>query len=722
MIGYTIIGSAPVGAPGSTGFTGDVAEADLYSTAFTSDELTVDLGVSLIDTVLAFDEFSYPGSNTQDVTDTAFALRSAEEAIVRTASLTETAKWSETLTPSSESFPTETAHATETTTQSFVFTIDDTVGEASSEILPDTNLDITESATASESHSAAVVGLMTDSSTATSSAFRLTEHDEVSDASVTEAPQAFDDLVVEELVAADNLVLPQPFALLESQAEADEDFGFAEFIYPPNQVTTLPWGAPSTSKTWVYDPDFGLFNGSMSSSSEAGKVLDLGPVASDQMVSFWYYQARSETLGYYISGVSTKVTLLTPVHEWSKVSLFLPVGKILQLATTAARAVYVCEVVNDDPDVDVSHARASEETVTSVIAVGIGDAVATEEVTGLGTALNTDVVVVDAETMTGALANGTITSGAVAVGEGFIVRAESVEDIASGSEETETTILSAMVAEVATAQSVLTPSAAGLRTVVEAGAASEIAQVDASTVMLSQGAAFEETEADTDASVVEVVAVFNDLAPTTVTAATIADASAAEDDMLTDVVSNIIVDSVANGVEFLISPNPSQTAWVMNSETGAVSWYSNWGFTHIVTAASGKVYGITPDGLYLLGGNTDAGAPINAHAEFDRTDFGGFDRTGAVTPDEQKKRLLGVSLGYRGTGELEMTVESFGASPGTYTYPVKARADTEHHNGRVVPGKGMISRFWKLKLGNKAGSNFEVVSMSADVSSSQRKV
>ena len=182
-----------------------------------------------------------------------------------------------------------------------------------------------------------------------------------------------------------------------------------------------------------------------------------------------------------------------------------------------------------------------------------------------------------------------------------------------------------------------------------------------------------------------------------------------------------LLQDTAVASEQLFMKTPGLVAWVMNTDTGAVSWYDNWAFTSIAVVG-GKVFAAGPDGLHVLGGELDGAETIDARMQFGYAEFGGYDRDGMPKPNEQKKRLGGLWFGYHAGGELQATVETYGQGYGPHTYAMAARAADQPRNNRIVPGKGLNARYWRIAVANTAGCDFEVHSIAAEVAASNRRI
>ena len=201
--------------------------------------------------------------------------------------------------------------------------------------------------------------------------------------------------------------------------------------------------------------------------------------------------------------------------------------------------------------------------------------------------------------------------------------------------------------------------------------------------------------------------------------ADLTDLALAEELPSTFVTARVLADDVATAGDQTIYVRDDLIAWVMNTETGAVMWYSNWGFTDM-TVANGRVLAVGPEGLAVLGGDTDDGVKIPAKLRYGYTDFGGFDREGSPQPSEPKKRVDNFMVGYTAGGVLNFTAKVQGYS--TYRYTMASRVATDPRNNRIIPGKGLVGRYWQIGIENTRGAAFEVSSISADVAESNRRI
>jgi hypothetical protein len=137
--------------------------------------------------------------------------------------------------------------------------------------------------------------------------------------------------------------------------------------------------------------------------------------------------------------------------------------------------------------------------------------------------------------------------------------------------------------------------------------------------------------------------------------------------------------------------------WVVNRETGASSQYEQYGFNSFFQRGD-KYYGVAADGIYLLEGNTDAGAAIDALIEVGRTNLG----------YTSEKRVSGVYLGVGSDNVLYLKVD---VDTQTYVYPMRTYGEAVR-NRAVEVGWGVRGDYWDFTLVNPAGADFNLASIS----------
>jgi len=174
------------------------------------------------------------------------------------------------------------------------------------------------------------------------------------------------------------------------------------------------------------------------------------------------------------------------------------------------------------------------------------------------------------------------------------------------------------------------------------------------------------------------------------------------------VFNEIISDSIVV-YDAVYSLNPAAVAWVVNTETGAPSYYLNYQFNAIVEYR-GLLIAASPEGFYLLEGDDDAGSDINAELATGMEDF----------DIKNLKRIDALYLGYTG-GELELDVETQRAG-NKYTYTLEPRDADAPRNNRIKLGKGLKDRYWRFTLRNCLGSDFSIDDMEANVIPTNRRL
>ena len=182
-----------------------------------------------------------------------------------------------------------------------------------------------------------------------------------------------------------------------------------------------------------------------------------------------------------------------------------------------------------------------------------------------------------------------------------------------------------------------------------------------------------------------------------------------------------VLEGEAVAEDELLFKQPGLIAWVFNPDTGAVSWYDNWHFTAMAQVGD-KVFAAGPQGLVVLGGDRDGADTIDADVQWGFTEFGGHDKHGRPINDESRKRVTSAVFGYHADAPLQMSVETYGQGLGTYYYRMPPKSARQPTNNRVLVGRGLSSRYWRLGVQNVGGGDFEVHSVGVDVVPSTRRV
>lgn len=147
-------------------------------------------------------------------------------------------------------------------------------------------------------------------------------------------------------------------------------------------------------------------------------------------------------------------------------------------------------------------------------------------------------------------------------------------------------------------------------------------------------------------------------------------------------------------------------AWVVNTRSGASTRYDQYGFNSFATVR-GKQYGMATDGLYLLEGDSDAGAPIKSGVHLGMHDFG----------TQQEKGIRAVYAGVSSTGCLFMKIDD-----GCKEYAYRAtRNEQRMRIQRFDPGQGLSSNYFSFELVSDADA-FELDNVKFDIIASQRRI
>ena len=155
----------------------------------------------------------------------------------------------------------------------------------------------------------------------------------------------------------------------------------------------------------------------------------------------------------------------------------------------------------------------------------------------------------------------------------------------------------------------------------------------------------------------------------------------------------IMLPPIVQGVS--VSVANSFLAWVLNTENGRVSNYTEFPFIALGQIGDTPA-GAAADGIYLLEGSDDAGQPIDAVMRFGMADFGGNDLI----------RINDIYVGGVLENDMELSIRSDGEVT-EYTYPLVERE--EHIPGhRAKLGKGFRSRYRQVSITNIAGADFTI--------------
>lgn len=298
--------------------------------------------------------------------------------------------------------------------------------------------------------------------------------------------------------------------------------------------------------------------------------------------------------------------------------------------------------------------------------------------------------------------------------------AESVESAAAATEELTGTAFK-LVVEQAQATDERELTTVRTRDVTDSAQATGFAVLTFDAVVEAEAAAssavFESSDTVVTAEAAASSEVFDGIGRDADTVST----ASASDEMVAHVVSQPSVTDTAVATDQLLAKLPGAIAWVLNTETAAASWYSNWQLVDMVQVGE-RVLGVGPEGLLELGAGSDAGEEIDAEIDWGFLEFGGYDQYGQSKESPLKKRVDGFIFGYNSDDVLEVSVETYGQGEPVYTYTMEARQAELSRTNRVKPGKGLSARYWRVAVKNVAGCDFDVDSFAADVVESRRRL
>ena len=146
-------------------------------------------------------------------------------------------------------------------------------------------------------------------------------------------------------------------------------------------------------------------------------------------------------------------------------------------------------------------------------------------------------------------------------------------------------------------------------------------------------------------------------------------------------------------------------AWTVNTDTGASTRYENYSFNSFATVGL-RQFGVRKDGVYLLGGTSDAGQAIEAGVALGKHDFG----------TQALKHIAAVYAGVSATGQLFLRV---GDGKNQYTYKAR-RVDADMRTQRFIPGGGLRANYFTFDLVSEG--DFELDNITFGVAVTKRRI
>jgi len=147
----------------------------------------------------------------------------------------------------------------------------------------------------------------------------------------------------------------------------------------------------------------------------------------------------------------------------------------------------------------------------------------------------------------------------------------------------------------------------------------------------------------------------------------------------------------------------------MNARSAAVSEYTNYRFNSFAKIGA-DYYGAGPGGLFKLEGITDDGAAVNWKLRTGQHD----DKNPGL------KRIPEVLLALRSSGKVRVRV--YKDDNTYYDYILPAVQTNTIHQHRVVPGKGMRSRYFAVEAQSIDNSDLELDSMQVNMTDTTRRL
>ena len=166
--------------------------------------------------------------------------------------------------------------------------------------------------------------------------------------------------------------------------------------------------------------------------------------------------------------------------------------------------------------------------------------------------------------------------------------------------------------------------------------------------------------------------------------------------------------AAAAASDWIWAKNFDSIAWVLNTQSGGLTNYDNYGFTSLAFH-SGTLYATSPEGIFQLDADKDAGRNISATCGYGFLDLG----------TQNKKHVSDIFVGCTGN-DLECEVETYDKL--AYTYGMEYRDVDTPYNNRIKPGRGLSSRWWRFTFRNIDGADFQIHDVAVQVARSNRRL
>lgn len=165
-----------------------------------------------------------------------------------------------------------------------------------------------------------------------------------------------------------------------------------------------------------------------------------------------------------------------------------------------------------------------------------------------------------------------------------------------------------------------------------------------------------------------------------------------------------LVQMIRDGLSFALDlaiEDGRYLAWVVNAETRAAWSYSNYGFNSFAQLSDGDYFGAMDDGIYLLEGETDAGAIIRSTVRTGPFDF----NSPAI------KRLPAMYVAATRDGELlvKVLIDTPDGASEAHWYRLQGGAAPRLRQDKVENiDKGLEALEFAFELVNVNGADFEI--------------
>lgn len=187
----------------------------------------------------------------------------------------------------------------------------------------------------------------------------------------------------------------------------------------------------------------------------------------------------------------------------------------------------------------------------------------------------------------------------------------------------------------------------------------------------------------------------------------LSDSAIAFDTVLGGLVAKSLWQDIAVIDDELINTQGGTNAWTANTDTWAMSRYSDLPIDRFVVI-NGKLYGESKDGIYQMDASTEI---VNATIETGKIDFGGA-----------LAHPTGAYLEYELNGSASMQVKTTqSGKQQSYKYPLPRERADELTNGRILFGRGLRGRHFTFVL-NISATHGYLNSLAINALSTKRRI